>query len=126
MKTCIIDGCIRSRRSAGPRGYGRMCNMHHMRLRKNGTLGPLESIKAPYGQGYTRKDGYREFQLGKRKRAFEHRLVWERIKGTIPVGYVIHHINGITSDNRIENLQCISRAAHTLLHKPRRTHVKHR
>ena len=37
-----------------------------------------------------------------------HRIVWTEHNGKIPDGMVIDHINGNPSDNRIENLQCIT------------------
>ena len=45
-----------------------------------------------------------------------HRKVWIDNNGEIPKGFVIHHINGNKKDNRIENLQCISRREHRFLH----------
>ncbi len=35
----------------------------------------------------------------------QHRAVWEKAHGPIPPGGVIHHINGDTLDNRLENLK---------------------
>lgn len=47
----------------------------------------------------------------------EHRVVWEQANGPIPDGGIIHHINHIRSDNRIENLQLIeSNSKHAKLH----------
>ena len=34
-----------------------------------------------------------------------HRVIWEHIYGKIPKGRQIDHINGIRSDNRLENLR---------------------
>lgn len=42
----------------------------------------------------------------------EHRKVWYETYGPIPNSFVIHHINGDKTDNRIENLKCVSRAEH--------------
>jgi len=36
------------------------------------------------------------------------RFVWEHFNGEIPMGYEIDHINGVRTDNRIENLRCVT------------------
>lgn len=47
----------------------------------------------------------------------EHRWVWEQAHGPIPRGAMIHHINGIKTDNRIENLQLVmDHAEHSHAH----------
>lgn len=45
-----------------------------------------------------------------------HRKVWETANGPIPEGHVIHHINGDSKDNRLENLVCMSKQEHIRLH----------
>ena len=45
-----------------------------------------------------------------------HRTVWEANHGPIPEGSVIHHKSGDRLDNRIENLELISRGGHASLH----------
>lgn len=48
----------------------------------------------------------------------EHILVWEdHNKKALPKGWVIHHINGIKDDNRIENLQAMTQGEHINLHR---------
>jgi hypothetical protein len=39
-----------------------------------------------------------------------HRVIWEMHNGPIPEGYEIDHMNGIRSDNRIENLRLVTRS----------------
>ena len=67
----------------------------------------------PKGRGYT-IDGYINIHVPGRGSIREHRYVWEKHnKKPLPQGYVIHHINGIKDDNRIENLIAIPRKSHS-------------
>ncbi len=47
----------------------------------------------------------------------QHRWTWEKQNGVIQKGYVIHHINGIVDDNRIENLTLFENAKHLRYHR---------
>jgi len=42
-----------------------------------------------------------------------HRYVWEQANGPIPKGWIIHHINGIPGDNRLENLLAVPKGKHS-------------
>jgi len=42
----------------------------------------------------------------------EHRYVYEKRVGPIPPKYIVHHMNGLKGDNRIENLVAIARRSH--------------
>jgi hypothetical protein len=54
-----------------------------------------------------------------------HQRIWEEHYGEIPQGYVIHHKNGITWDNRIENLECLTKHDHHMLHFCCEKQLKH-
>jgi hypothetical protein len=64
----------------------------------------------------TQKNGYVTICIGNKK-YYEHRLVMEDHLGRkLKSNEQVHHINGIKTDNRIENLQLIDRRAHTSHH----------
>lgn len=49
-------------------------------------------------------NGYVTFHVG-RVPQYAHRLAWIYVHGSIPSGFYIDHVNGVRSDNRIENLR---------------------
>jgi len=51
-----------------------------------------------------------------RSRRRLHREVWKYYKGPIPKGYHIHHIDGNTKNNSIENLQLVEGKKHMSYH----------
>lgn len=69
------------------------------------------------------KDGYVLIRL--KNRLFRaHRIVWELFNGPIPEKKEIDHINGIRSDNRIENLRLVNRSENNQNRKRARSDSK--
>lgn len=53
-----------------------------------------------------------------------HRYVYEQVHGPIPEGFVVHHRNHNKLDNRIENLEAMSRLEHSRHHNDRHPREK--
>jgi len=43
-----------------------------------------------------------------------HRLVWQSFNGPIPAGLQINHLNGVTNDNRLSNLEVCTASENNL------------
>ena len=75
--------------------------------------------------------GYTKLRVGKSHPlangngyAYEHLVVWVSAGNQRPLpGFLLHHKNEVKTDNRLQNLELISRSQHNALHlrsKPRR------
>lgn len=59
------------------------------------------------------RSGYIQIQRNTRH-WMAHRLIWESVNGPIPKGLEINHINGIKDDNRLVNLELVTRSENGL------------
>ncbi len=78
------------------------------------------------GGRHKNKYGYITINIGNNRKRPEHRMVWEKHNGEIPEGWVVHHLNGIRDDNRIENLCAMPRKYHSpkLIIEPYKKRIK--
>ena len=76
-------------------------------------MGSRENNRNWKGGKTTTPQGYIELNNQDGRRQREHRYVWEQAYGKLPNGWVIHHLNGIKNDNRLENLFALPRKTHS-------------
>lgn len=76
-------------------------------------------------QGYIYAKNERHHRATSDGYVLEHIVVMENYLGRrINVDEAVHHVNGIRDDNRIENLEVMSKADHTKLHHVGKTRSK--
>lgn len=66
--------------------------------------------------GYVLINGVSHHRVRKHGYVLEHILVWEQVHGKpLPEGWLIHHLNGIKSDNRPQNLVAMPKKKHYIV-----------
>ena len=90
------------------------------KLRIDGLLHalPKKHRRIEYTYGIEKK-GHLQVSLSKdgvEKTKEMHRLLYETFIGPIPEDHVVHHKNFIGTDNRLENLELLSKSEHSKLH----------
>lgn len=61
-------------------------------------------------------NGHIQIKCPDGKWRYRARVVWEEAHGPIPHGYLIHHLNEDPFDDRLENLQLVTRSEHASIH----------
>lgn len=72
----------------------------------------VKSIPAQRAEAITAK-GYARVSVGMRRRTLyiaAHRMVWFAAGRAIPDGYELNHINGRRADNRLSNLEIVTKS----------------
>lgn len=91
-----------------------MCSSHYAKFRRWGN--PNISMRGKRGLGSKTVNGYILHRI-KGRQITQHRLVMEKHIGRkLTRSENVHHINGIRTDNRLENLELISHAEHSRRH----------
>jgi len=77
----------------------------------------ISKVSSLIHKKYPERIGYVPFYLDNGKETREHRIIMEKYLGRkLTKNEIVHHKNGIINDNRIENLQLMTRAEHTKFH----------
>ena len=104
---CTVEGCTKTIQDSG------LCPMHKRRLRIDGEVGPSGRkgrkpvrLRVSHGRTYKAAEASDHPMATTKGYVLEHRLVMAEFIGrALRPEETVHHRNGITLDNRIENLE---------------------
>src|SRR6266496_1309795 len=128
-KLCSVEQCFRPMRCGG------LCEAHYQRLRCYGRINPDKPIGCKAGKWHP---GWKGGEINFHGRVliwtpghpypnhnggpyvYRYRLTMEQAIGRylLPTE-IVHHKNGVKNDDRLENLEIMSRADHMRHHDPR-------
>ena len=86
------------------------------------TRGKPSHNAKPLGAEYANKEGRVFIKVSERGKYWRQmwkrraHMVWKAANGPVPRGRLLHHINGDCADDRLDNLQLVTRAEHARLH----------
>lgn len=111
MAKCIFPNCKKAEHAK------KYCNTHYRRYKKHGDASRVDppGEKAKSFCIWITTLGYPKIRLNG-KEYWLHRWLWERYKGPIPPGYVVHHKDENKLNFAIENLELLSISTHRKLH----------
>jgi hypothetical protein len=90
---------------------------HNTRVLKPEQTSQWKGGRVIDGYGYIRVRMPEHHMADRDGYVLEHRLVYEQSRGVrLPGGVVVHHINGVKTDNRPENLEAFTQAEHMDAH----------
>lgn len=87
-------------------------------VRPDGTVWKLRNLNTmplpqPRRLETTTKSGYLAVRINADRKAFmlqAHRLVWTALRGPIPAGMTINHLDGVKTNNHPNNLEVVSQS----------------